>query len=83
MDLPSIITTTDSFAGGAGAGSEASDSGRPEKDPDAVKLFVGQVPKTFEEKDLQPYLDPFGEIHELSILRDKLNLSHKGRCEVV
>ena len=51
---------------------------RPEKNPDAIKLFVGQVPKTFEEKDLRPYLEPFGPIHELSVLRDKLSHAHKG-----
>ena len=52
---------------------------RPERDPDAVKLFVGQVPKTFDEKDLRPYLDPFGPIHELTILRDKMSHAHKGK----
>lgn len=73
MDLPSIITPSpDGYV---------SSSVEPlcvDKDPDAIKLFVGQVPKTFEEKDLNPYLLPFGSIHELSILRDKLNMSHKG-----
>ena len=54
----------------------------PDKDPDAIKLFVGQVPKNFEEKDLKPYLDPYGTIHELSILRDKLNLTHKGEANI-
>lgn len=72
MALPSIITPTDGYGNGA------VNSLRPDKDPDAIKLFVGQVPKTFEEKDLEPYLDPFGDIHELSILRDKQNRSHKG-----
>ena len=52
---------------------------RPEKDPDAIKLFVGQVPKSFEEKDLRPYLEPYGAIHELLILRDKISHAHKGR----
>ena len=51
---------------------------RPDKEQDAIKLFVGQVPKTFEEKDLRPYLEPYGPIHELSILRDKLTKIHKG-----
>lgn len=49
-----------------------------EKEPDTVKLFVGQVPKTFEEKDLRPYLEQYGPIQELSILRDKLTKIHKG-----
>ena len=53
---------------------------RPDKDPDAIKLFVGQVPKSFEEKDLRPYLEPYGAIHELLILRDKMSHAHKGRA---
>lgn len=50
---------------------------------DTVKLFVGQVPKTFEEKDLEPILLEFGPIHELTILRDRMNGSHKGICHTV
>lgn len=74
MELPSIITP-ESFVGVTGT----VDPSQPDKDPDAIKLFVGQVPKTFEDNDLRPYLEPYGPIHELSILRDKLNLSHKGK----
>ena len=76
MDLPSITTSTSE---GYVSGGTTVEALCPDKDPDAIKLFVGQVPKTFEEKDLKPYLSPFGKIHELSILRDKLNMTHKGR----
>lgn len=50
-----------------------------DKNGEAIKLFVGQVPKTFEEKDLEPYLIEFGPIHELTILRDRMNGTHKGK----
>lgn len=82
MDLPSIITPVDGYVSPSVEGyvttTSAVESLCPDKDLDAIKLFVGQVPKTYEEKDLKPYLSPFGAIHELSILRDKLNMTHKG-----
>lgn len=43
-----------------------------------VKLFVGQVPKHFDENDLRPYLESYGSIHELSVLRDRITYSHRG-----
>ena len=77
MALPRIITPGATPTSGD-YGSGGIEGPRHEKDPDAIKLFVGQVPKNFDEKDLKPYLDPYGSIHELTILRDKLNMSHKG-----
>ncbi|XP_015757196.1 PREDICTED: CUGBP Elav-like family member 1 [Acropora digitifera] len=50
----------------------------PMRDADAIKLFIGQVPRTWEDKDLRPYFEPYGQIHELTVLRDRLTRSHKG-----
>ena len=48
------------------------------KEPDAVKLFLGQVPRSFSETDLRPHVEEFGLVHELSILRDKVTGESKG-----
>jgi len=45
---------------------------------DAVKLFVGQVPRTMVENDLRPILEQFGEVYDCVIIRDKINGTHRG-----
>ncbi|XP_078359721.1 CUGBP Elav-like family member 3-A isoform X1 [Oculina patagonica] len=50
----------------------------PMRDADAIKLFIGQVPRTWDEKNLRPYFESYGQIHELTVLRDRLTRSHKG-----
>ena len=42
------------------------------------KMFIGQVPRTWEESDLRPLLEEFGEVHDIQILRDKYTGQHKG-----
>jgi hypothetical protein len=51
------------------------------RDPDAIKLFVGQIPKAASEPELAPTFEQFGPIAEFSILRDKAGIS-KGRVSV-
>ena len=43
-----------------------------------LKLFVGQVPKTFEETDLAMLFEPYGRIIDMTIIRDRRSGMHRG-----
>ncbi|XP_059154063.1 CUGBP Elav-like family member 2 isoform X5 [Physella acuta] len=57
-------------------------SQQTEPDPDAIKMFVGQIPRNWDENDLKTMFEEFGPIHSMNILRDKITGQSKGCCFV-
>lgn len=51
-------------------------------DPDYIKMFVGQVPRTMDENDLRQMFEEFGRVHQINVLRDKITGVSKGCCFV-
>ncbi|EHB17323.1 CUG-BP- and ETR-3-like factor 1 [Heterocephalus glaber] len=53
-------------------------------DLDAIKMFVGQVPRTWSEKDLRELFEQYGAVYEINVLRDRSQNppQSKGCCSV-
>lgn len=47
-------------------------------DPDNIKMFVGQVPRSMDENDLKRMFEEYGRVHSINVLRDKATGASKG-----
>uniref|UniRef100_A0A8C1FBD1 Cugbp, Elav-like family member 1 n=2 Tax=Cyprinus carpio TaxID=7962 RepID=A0A8C1FBD1_CYPCA len=53
-------------------------------DIDAIKMFVGQIPRTWSEDQLRELFEPYGAVYEINVLRDRSQNppQSKGCCFV-
>lgn len=51
---------------------------KDQPDADNIKMFVGQIPKTWDEQRLRRLFEQFGRVHTLNVLRDKVTSISRG-----
>ncbi|XP_071134455.1 CUGBP Elav-like family member 2 isoform X9 [Mytilus edulis] len=62
--------------------SQTQNGHREEPDPDTIKMFVGQIPRSMDENEIRKMFEEFGPVFQLNVLRDKLTGQSKGCCFV-
>lgn len=50
-------------------------------DPDNIKMFVGQVPRSMDENDLRKMFEEYGRVYSINVLRDKTTGASKGESK--
>ncbi|XP_037539550.1 CUGBP Elav-like family member 2 isoform X4 [Nematolebias whitei] len=76
-----LMTSSDSVNGSKMNGSlEHMD----QPDPDTIKMFVGQIPRSWSETELKELFEPYGPVFQINILRDRTQNppQSKGCCFV-
>lgn len=48
-------------------------------DPDFIKMFVGQIPRSMDEEQLRVMFEEYGRVHQINVLRDKVTGQSKGK----
>lgn len=73
-------TTNTTMTTAAAATTNGNGNGKVAPDQDAIKMFVGQIPRSWTETELRQLFDEFGPVYQLSVLRDKLTGESRGKC---
>ncbi|KAM4734545.1 CUGBP Elav-like family member 2 isoform 2-T2 [Anableps anableps] len=73
-----------SMSNGNGSKMNGSLEHMDQPDPDAIKMFVGQIPRSWTETELKELFEPFGSVYQINILRDRTQNppQSKGCCFV-
>ncbi|EAT48268.1 AAEL000691-PA [Aedes aegypti] len=77
-----IVTSRKSPGPGYGDEDTGDEIIRDQPDPDYIKMFVGQVPRSMDEQQLKEMFEEFGRVHQINVLRDKTSGLSKGCCFV-
>lgn len=76
--MTTTTTTTTTLANEmSGRGCQSPVPDQP--DQDAIKMFVGQVPRTMDESELRTMFEEFGHVYQINVLRDKVTGQSKGK----
>lgn len=51
---------------------------KPEPDSDSINMFIGQLPRHFDEEELENFLLQYGPIYEVKIMKEKSSGHSKG-----
>ncbi|KAI1697705.1 RNA recognition motif domain-containing protein [Ditylenchus destructor] len=60
----------------------SAESNGAEADPDTIKMFVGQIPRHWDEPECRTLFEEYGPVFHLNILRDKTTNGSRGCCFV-
>ncbi|XP_034732092.1 CUGBP Elav-like family member 1 isoform X14 [Etheostoma cragini] len=82
LPLPSSEVSNLALGGGKKMNGSLDHPDQP--DVDAIKMFVGQIPRSWSEEQLRELFEPYGAVYEINVLRDRSQNppQSKGCCFV-
>ncbi|XP_044045249.1 CUGBP Elav-like family member 1 isoform X19 [Siniperca chuatsi] len=69
LPLPNLEVSNLALGGGKKMNGSLDHPDQP--DVDAIKMFVGQIPRTWSEEQLRELFEPYGPVYEINVLRDR------------
>ncbi|XP_074479262.1 CUGBP Elav-like family member 1 isoform X10 [Sebastes fasciatus] len=69
--LPLPTSDVSNLALGGGKKMNGSLDHPDQPDVDAIKMFVGQIPRSWSEEQLRELFEPYGAVYEINVLRDR------------
>ncbi|XP_062928771.1 CUGBP Elav-like family member 2 isoform X8 [Mobula hypostoma] len=82
--LPGLESMSNEQSNGTNSKMNGAIDHSDQPDPDAIKMFVGQIPRSWSEKELKELFEPYGTVYQINVLRDRSQNppQSKGCCFV-